>query len=62
MDEKIRTGVENYIARYHKEQLIGVLSMQYDKLESDREKQECYETIKALLIELYGINTIMNNI
>ena len=63
MDEKIKAGVENYIARYHKEQLIGMLSMQYQNPhKSEREKQECYETIKALLIELYGINAIINNV
>lgn len=63
MDEKIRAGVENYIARYHKEQLIGMLAMQYQNPnKTEREKQECYETLKALLIELYGITTIMNNV
>ena len=63
MDDKIRIGVENYIARYHKEQLIGMLAMQYQNPhKSEIEKQQCYERIKELLIELYGLNGILNNV
>jgi len=63
MEDKIKAGVENYIARFHKEQLVGMLSMQYQNPnKTENEKKECYETIKALLIELYGLSGIMNNV
>lgn len=62
MDAKIREGVERYIEKYQKEHLLGVLCMEYNKYETEMEKQQCYERIKELLIELYGLNGIMNNV
>lgn len=63
MEAQIRNGVENYIDRFHKEQLVGMLSLQYkNPNKTEEERQQCYETIKGLLIELYGVNGILNNV
>jgi hypothetical protein len=57
--DKIDNGVNYYIDRYAKEQRICVLSVEYQSLEGEQKKQ-CYETIKALLIELYGVVALSN--
>lgn len=63
MDAKIKAGVERFIDKYEKEHLIAMLSFQYkNPNKTENEKQECYETIKGLLIELYGLNGILNNV
>ena len=63
MDAQIKAGVERYIDKYEKEQIIGMLSLQYkNPHKTEMEKQQCYERIKELLIELYGLNGIINNV
>lgn len=48
-----------YIEKFCKEQRLGILCVEYKALEG-AQKQECYETIKALLIELYGVVALTN--
>lgn len=57
--DKIDNGVNYYIDRYAKEQRISVLSVEYQSLEGEQKKQ-CYETLKVLLIELYGVVALSN--
>lgn len=63
MDAQIKVGVERFIDKYEKEHLIAMLSFQYkNPNKTEMEKQQCYERIKELLIELYGLNGILNNV
>jgi hypothetical protein len=58
--DKIDNGVNYYIDRYAKEQRICVLSVEYQSLEDGEQKKQCYETLKVLLIELYGVVALSN--
>ena len=63
MDAQIKAGIERYINKFEKEHLIAMLSLQYkNPNKTELEEQQCYERIKELLIELYGLNGIMNNV
>lgn len=57
--DKVDTDIERIIDKYRKIHLIGVLSLQYNSLEGN-EKKQCFEELKRLLIEIYGIVGLSN--
>lgn len=57
--DKVNPDVERIIEKSRKEYLIGVLSLQYQSLEGE-EKKQCFDEIKRLLIEIYGIVGLAN--
>ena len=52
--DKVNSDVENAIIKFQKLHTIGVLSVEYPSLQGETKKQ-CFEEIKRLLIEIYGI-------
>jgi hypothetical protein len=57
--DKVDAEVERIIQKSHKEYLVGVFAMQYQSLEGES-KRQCFEEIKRLLIEIYGIVGLSN--
>jgi hypothetical protein len=57
--DKVDAEVERIIQKSYKQYLVGVFAMQYQNLEGES-KQQCFEEIKKLLIELYGIVGLSN--
>jgi len=57
--EKVDSDVEHIIEKFHKLHTIGVLSVEYYSLQGETKKQ-CFEEIKRLLIEIYGIVGLSN--
>ena len=57
--DKINNGVNYFIDKYAKEQTLSVLCAKYKSLEDGEQKKQYYESIKALLIEIYGVNSLL---
>lgn len=57
--EKVNSDVEHAIIKFQKLHIIGVLSVEYKSLEGEAKKQ-CFDEIKRLLIEIYGIVGLSN--
>ena len=57
--DKVNADVERAIEKYQKLHTIGVLSVEYKSLEGET-KQQCFDEIKRLLIEVYGIVGLSN--
>lgn len=52
--DKVNADVERVIEKFKKLHTIGVLSVEYQSLEGET-KQQCFDEIKRMLIEIYGI-------
>lgn len=52
--DKVNADIERAIEKYQKLHTIGVLSVEYKSLEGEA-KQQCFDEIKRMLIEIYGI-------
>jgi hypothetical protein len=57
--DKVDSDVERAIEKYKKQHLIGILSLQYQSLEGEQ-KQQCFDELKRLLLEIYGIVGLSN--
>jgi hypothetical protein len=57
--DKLDENILRAIDKFSKEQIICVLSLKYKSLEGDQ-KEECFNEIKRLMGEVYGIVGISN--
>lgn len=52
--DKYNENILRAIDKFSKEQIISVLSLEYKSLEGEA-KQQCFEEIKRLMLEVYGV-------
>ncbi len=52
--DKYNENILRAIDKFSKEQIICVLSLEYKSLEGEA-KQQCFEEIKRLMLEVYGV-------
>lgn len=54
-NDPYKKGVDFYTTRFAKEQIVGMLSLQYNNPnKTAEEKQQIFDRLKELLIDLYG--------
>jgi len=57
--DKMNENILRAIDKFSKEQVICVLALEYASLEGEA-KQQCFDEIKRLMLEIYGVVGISN--